>query len=158
MPWLSFAIGWSSLVGAVVLGACLTWLGTGRSIPLVPILVVGSTPWLTAIGVGLGSRTLLMRLYGQGIKGDPDQSVALILSGELQSYLLTALLYTISLQTAAMLVLWVEASREHRGSSPERPRPGRWSSRTAAALATVTLGFCLLAVLHTWAALYPVSL
>jgi multisubunit Na+/H+ antiporter MnhB subunit len=149
-PILSSAVRWSALVGAIVLGGCLVWLGTGRSIPLVPMLVAGGAPWFATIGFGVGIWPLMMDEYGQGMDERARRELSLVLSAELQTRRLDGVGFTATLLLSAVLVLGVEALLEHRRSGPDRSRPGRWPSKTAAALVTAALGLCLLAGLDAW--------
>ncbi len=156
-PIASSAIRWSASVGAIVLGGCLAWLGTGRSIPLVPILVVGGAPWFATIGFRLGLWPRLVDEFGRGMDESARRQLSLELSAELQNRRLDGVGFTVTLLVSAVLVLGVEALLEHRRSGPERSRPGRWHSKTAAALVAAALGLCLLAGLDAWMVLDSLS-
>ena len=156
-PLLSSAVSWSALVGAIVLGGCLAWLGTGRSIPLVPLLVAGCAPWFATIGFGIGLWQLLVDEYGRRMDESARRELSLVLSAELQSRRLDGVGFTATLLLSAVLVLGVEALLEHRRSGPERSRPRRWHSKTAAALVAAALGLCLLAGLDAWMVLDSLS-
>ncbi|WP_257448242.1 hypothetical protein [Archangium lipolyticum] len=108
------------------------------------------------IGTGLGLWTRILNTYnlGSGTKLDPF----LVLSAELQSARLTAVLYTASLMSATVLVLLVETFIERWRSSPEPVRPGRWHPKTAAVIAASALCACLLAMLDAWWTLDPFAM
>ncbi|HZH74879.1 MAG TPA: hypothetical protein VEY88_02530 [Archangium sp.] len=157
-PLLTAATGWSALVGSIVLGACLARLGTGRSIPLVPILVAGCAPWFATIGFGLGLWSLMPEQFGPHLSSKELAEALLVLSAELQFHRLTGVIFTACLLFVAVLVLGVEALLESRRSSPERSTPGRWLPKTALVLAASALCLCLLAVLDAWVAIEPLGL
>ncbi|QRN99108.1 hypothetical protein JRI60_08840 [Archangium violaceum] len=155
LPVITGAVSSSALLGAIVLAACLARLGTGRAIPLVPILLAGCAPWFAVIGTGLGLWKPILDAYNPDYRGGLE--FFLSFSAELQSARLTALLHTASLLLATVLVLLVETLVQRRRPSPEPNRPGRWHPKTATVIAASALCLCLLAILDAWWTIQPVG-